>query len=496
MKRYNILFGGKAGQGPNIITNIVGEALIKKGYYAFYAREYQSLIRGGHNYNMLTFSDKPVYSNDSKMDVIICLDEETEKLHKKELKKDGVVMGGSSDNMHYAGRIFKMLCIDFKDLEMELKNLKNYEVNVKSAKAGYDEEKKILCKITSINKKLSFGSGSQSIATGAIDSGLDIYCAYPMTPATSILGELAEKQIEKNFIVLELDSEISVIGTAIGTAMTGAKAMVGTSGGGYDLMTEFVSMTGMAEIPLVIYLAQRPGPSTGLPTYTGQSDLHLARHSGHGEFQRTVFAPGDPNECQELISQAFYFSQKHKIPSIVLSDKHLAESFYTQTELPKLIHSEKSTSLVKYNSYEHDKEGIATEDVEIINKNFERRMAKQEAIKKEAKKFTQYKIYGDKKSKNMIVSWGSTKGVILDCIGDENVQFLQIIYVEPFPEEIEKLIDGKNLILIENSATGQMGDLIREKTGVLIQEKNKILKYDGRPFLADELKPEIKKRLK
>lgn len=496
MERYNILFGGKAGQGPNIITNIVGEALIKRGYYAFYAREYQSLIRGGHNYNVLTFSDEPVYSNDSKIDVIVCLDEETEKLHQKELKNDAVIMKGSSDNMYYVGRVFRLLCMDFENLETELKNLKNYDVNVKSAKTGYDEEKKVLCKINPIKNKLYFGSGSQSIAIGAIDSGLDFYCAYPMTPSTPILGELAEKQIEKNFIVLELDSEISVIGTAIGTAMTGAKAMVGTSGGGYDLMTEFVSMTGMAEIPLVIYLAQRPGPSTGLPTYTGQGDLHLARHSGHGEFQRTVFAPGDPNECQELISQAFYFSQKHKIPSIVLSDKHLAESYYAQTELPKLIHSEKSTSLIKYNSYEHDEDGIVTEDADVINKNFERRMAKQVAIKKEAKKFTQYKIYGDKKSKNMVVSWGSTKGVILDCIKDMDVQFLQIIYIEPFPEEIEKIINGKNVILIENSSTGQMGDLIREKTGILILDKNKILRYDGRPFLADELKTEIKKRLK
>src|SRR3989338_1880634 len=127
MERYNILFGGKAGQGPNIITNIVGEALIKRGYYAFYAREYQSLIRGGHNFNVLTFSNEPVYSNDSKLDVIICMDEETDKIHQKDLKKDGFMLKGSSDNMYYAGRIFKMLGMDLKELENALKELKNFE---------------------------------------------------------------------------------------------------------------------------------------------------------------------------------------------------------------------------------------------------------------------------------------------------------------------------------------------------------------------------------
>ncbi|MBI2044503.1 2-oxoacid:acceptor oxidoreductase family protein [Candidatus Pacearchaeota archaeon] len=496
MKRYNILFGGKAGQGPNLITNLIGGALIKRGYYVFYARDYQSLIRGGHNFNVLTFSNEPVYSNDSKLDVIICMDEETEKIHQKDLKKDGFILKGSSDNMYYAGRIFKMLGMDLKELENALKELKNFENNMQAAKKGYEEEKNTLCETISSKKKLYFGSGTENIAIGAIDSGLDFYCAYPMTPSTPLLGELAGRQIEENFIVLELDSEISVIGAAIGTAITGAKAMVGTSGGGYDLMTEFVSMAGMAEIPLVIYLAQRPGPSTGLPTYTAQGDLNLARHSGHGEFIRTVFAPGDINECQELASQAFYFSQKYKIPSIVLNDKHLAESFYTSTEVPKLIHSEKTTFLRKYNSYEHGEDGIVTEDSEVVNQNVKKRFAKQEEIKKDAKKFTRYKILGDKDSSNMIVSWGSTKGAILDAMKDFEVQFLQIIYMDPFPEEIEEIIDGKNLILIENNATGQLGSLIREKTGVLISERNKILRYDGRPFLADELRGEIKRRLR
>ena len=121
--RTNILFGGKAGQGPNILTQILGSVLVKQGYYVFYSRDYQSLIRGGHNFNVLTFSDKPIYSNDSKIDLLVALDENTEKLHESDLVKNAIVLKGHDENMYYAGRIFKLLCIDFKILEEELKSL-------------------------------------------------------------------------------------------------------------------------------------------------------------------------------------------------------------------------------------------------------------------------------------------------------------------------------------------------------------------------------------
>jgi len=117
-------------------------------------------------------------------------------------------------------------------------------------------------------------------------------------------------------------------------------------------------------------------------------------------------------------------------------------------------------------------------------------------IEKEAKKFSQYKIYGKKNSKNVIVSWGSTKGAILDAIKDLDCKFIQILYIDPFPKEIKKYFEKNNVMLVENNLTAQLGQVIMEKTGFLIEDKNKILRYDGRPFLADELKDEIKKRLK
>jgi 2-oxoglutarate/2-oxoacid ferredoxin oxidoreductase subunit alpha len=497
-QRYNILFGGPAGSGPNILTHILGEALVKMGYYVFYSRDYQSLIRGGHNFNVLTFSEEPVNSNDSQMDILVAFDELTETLHKKELKKSGVILNGNKENMYFAGRIFKLLCIEFKVLDDMLKELgKKYDENIKEAKQGYEDEKKNVCKILPKKEVLYFMDGNDGIADGAINSGLNVYMAYPMTPSTSVLNKLAEKQAKNNYIVLELENELAIANAGMGSAATGAITMVGSSGGGIDLMTEALSMTSMAEIPLVFFLAQRPGPGTGVPTYNSQGDLHMARHAGHGEIQRVVLAPGDPKESFELTNQAFYFSQKYKIPAMIVSDKHLGESFYTMKEKGKTVEVKKSTVLGRYNSYERNNDdSCLTEDAQIIKANFERRLKKAEEIKKESKKFSRYGIYGDKKSKNTLLSWGSTKGAIIDSMKDLKCKLIQVKYIEPFPEELEKELKGKNIILIENSSTGILGDVLREKTGILINDKNKILRYDGRPFLADELNKEIKKRLK
>ncbi len=494
--RLNILFGGRAGTGPNVLAHILGSCLVKSGFYAFCSREYQSLIRGGHNYNVLTFSEKPVFSNDSKLDVIVAFDENTKNVHKKNLKKQGIILEGDFPNMHFAGMLIKMLGLDFKMLEQELKEKERFEENLKEAKKGYEESHpwKNLGKVK-IEKRY-FENGTEGMALGAIDSGLDLYYSYPMTPATPMLSELAQRQEKGNFLVLEMENEISVMMTALGSSATGAKAMVGTSGGGFDLMTEALSMAGQAEIPIVIYLSQRPGPGTGVATGTSQGDLNLARNAGHGEFQRVVLAPGDSKESEELTSQAFYFSQKFKIPVILLGDKHLAESYYTFSEKPKITPSGKSTNLTRYNSYERDSVGSATENPDIVKKNFEKRMQKAHDIEKESEKFRMFETYGKKQSKNVIVSWGSTKGAILDAIDGLDAKFVQVLYLEPFPKNVAKEIGGKNIILIENNSTAQLGSLITEETGIKVEDKNKILRYDGQPFLADELQKEVEKRLK
>ncbi len=497
-KRINILFGGPAGAGPNILTHVLAEALVKRGYYVFYSRDYQSLIRGGHNFNVLTFSNSPVNSNDSKMDVLVCLDDNTKKLHEKDLKKDGILLEGKNPNMYFAGKIFKILGLDFKELDERLKHLeKRYEENIKEAKEGYGEKKKIVIPESPKIKSI-FRNGSQEIAEGALKSGLEIYYAYPMTPATTVLTELSQAMLDKKnkHVTVELENEIAIVNAGIGSSITGKKTMVGTSGGGFDLMTEGLSLTGIAEVPLVFYLSMRPGPATGVATYTGQGDLKMALHAGHGEFQRFVVAGGDPLECQELTNQAFYFSHKYKIPSIILSDKHLGESFYSVLEKPKIQEVKVTTTLRRYNSYETDSEGSATEDAKRIEENIVRRMKKIGEVEKEAEKFEQYKIFGRKDSKNIILSWGSPKCAILDATKELDCKFVQILYLEPFPKKVAKELNGKNVILVENNSTAPLADLVKEKIGLVIEDKNKILRFDGRPFLADELNVEIRKRLK
>ena len=503
--RCDIIFGGKAGQGPNILTEVVSEGLIKTGFYVFYSRDYQSLIRGGHNFNILSFSDTPLYSNSSKVDLLVCLDSNTLGIHKKSLKNKAIILKGENENMFFAGAVYKILGIDLKILEDKLRTLKNYEENVKQARKGYENEKRKI-KLLRLNNQiqnLKFMNGSQAISIGAVSSGLDYYYAYPMTPATPVLTDLSQMQLEKNMKhkTIELENEIAVIIAGLGTSITGKKVMVGTSGGGFDLMTEGLSMAGMAEIPLVIYLSSRPGPGTGVATYTSQGELNLALYSGHGEFSRVVLAPGDPKECTELTNQAFYFSQKYRVPSIILTDKHLAEAKFLSETNSKILPVENSIlNMERYNSYEHDEneKSVATEDKKVIKKNFERRMKKQEEINREIESFEMFKIYGKQSSKNLIIGWGSTKGAILDVIreGKFDAKFLQIIYLDPFSKRIKPILEeAKKIIIVENNSTSPLSSLIAQKTGMIINDNNKILRYDGRPFFSDELAREIKERL-
>jgi len=495
--RYNILIGGQAGQGPNILSDLIARGLIYKGYHVFYSRDYQSLIRGGHNFNLLSFSDKPISSNHKGIDVLIALDKNTLTLHKSELNKKHIILADNKPNMHHAGAIFKILNIDFKELDKLLKELKRYEENIENAKQGYHNEKRVLDIPNLKNKNSFFMNGSQAIAQGAIQSGLDLYYAYPMTPATGVLTELAQamKNKKNKHKTIQLENEIAVINAAIGSSLVGAKSMIGTSGGGFDLMTEALSLTGIAGIPLVIYLAQRPGPGTGVPTYTAQGDFKDSLYAGHGEFNRLVLAPGDPKQAVELTSQAFYFSQKYRIPTIILGDKHLAESKYCSQTNPIIIESKKSiTKLERFNSYEKNQEGSATDNPLIVNKNIKNRLKQKQAIRAEAKKFEQYKLYGKNNSKNIIISWGSTKGAIIDALPNLDAKFLQILYLKPFPD-ITNEIKSKNIIIIENNSTSPLSDLIEQKTLIKINPKNKILKYDSRPFTSDDIVKEVKKRI-
>ncbi len=541
-----ILIGGKAGRGTAVTSHFVGKLFCSLGYYVFNYRDYPSLIRGGHNFNVLRISDKPVFSHKNKYDVILAFDQKTIDLHKKDLKKQGFVLGAESlkakklisinvksilskldapqiiENDIMIGWLAKYFGIDKKTLLVEAKKVfkgKKKALIIKAIEIGYGlAEKKENFKKKGSGKY--FISGSSAIGVGALASGLDVYIAYPMTPATPVLHFLAGKQLKHNNLVLQVENEIAVINAALASSFTGAKTMVGTSGGGLALMSEAISLAGVAELPIVIYLAQRTGPATGVPTYTAQSDLKFAVNAGHGEFTKIIVAPGDAQESITRTQEAFYLAAKHQVPVIIVGDKHVAESDYSSSELKissisnkrflvenptkdykryKITKSGLSPRAVpgqgpklRATSYEHDEYGYTIEDAGKTVKMVDKRIRKEKNIEKEVKTLKPISVYG--KGKNLLIGWGSTKGAILDSLSElKDYRFLQVSYISPFPKKaVEREIKkSKKVILVENSSTGLLADIIAEKTGIIIKEK--ILKYDGRPFSPEDIIKKIKK---
>ena len=544
-----ILIGGDAGKGVARTSAFIGKVFTDMGYYVFNYRDYPSLISGGHNFNVLKISDKPVYSHELKWDVILALDQDTIERHEKNLEKDGFVLGSKElkaknlvgidvkailekidaapimGNNVLIGCLFKIFCLPLPPLLKSVeKEFGGKSATVKKAvEEGFNlVEQKI--KIPEAKKGANyFISGNEAIASGAIASGLDIYIAYPMTPATAVLHSLAAEQVDHNLLAIQLENEIAVANAALGASYAGAMTMVGTSGGGFDLMTEAISFQGISEIPLVVYLAQRTGPSTGVPTYSTQSDLKCAVDGGHGEFPRVVVAPGDAKEAFYRTIEAFDLAYKYRTVSIIVGDKHLGESNYSfdKFEEPAIkpsrcilkkvpadyksyLITKDGTSpravpgqgpFVRATSYEHDEYGYTIEDPEGTVKMNDKRFRKVKEIEKEIEKLEPVKVYG--KGKNLIISWGSTKGSIIDALdGLDDFRFMQVSYITPFPvEKVKKEIkNSKNVVLVENNVTGLLGRIIAEQTGCIIDKK--VLKYDARPFTPKDVVDGVKKVVK
>lgn len=503
MKR-NVLVGGEAGQGVNTVAEVLSEFLTDRGYYVFNYKDYPSVIRGGHNFNIVSFSEKPINSFDYDLDILISIDENTLKLHKKQLKKDGIILKSEEEkdkNLLLLGGLLKILGANEKEaLDLVKKRFSHNEALI-ALKKGYNsyENKYNLKKI---NNKLNLMSGSRASAIAGFNSGVNRYFAYPMTPSTELMNEFALMQNSKNdLLVFQPENEIAVANMGLGASFAGSNVMIGSSGGGFDLMTEALSFQGISEIPLTVYLASRAGPGTGVPTYSAQGDLDAALKGGHGEFPRIVVAPGDAYDSMELTTQALNISGKYNSLSIILSDRHIAESQFSFMGMPKflkIIRNRKipSEGLTRASSYEHGIMGETTEDSKLVKERTEARLKKYNEMKKECSKFNMIKIHGNKNSKNLVIGWGSTKGVILDAISSGlDCKFLQVLYLKPMSDKIKSEIEkSKNVYLVEYNSTGQLGRVIREKTGYSIPEKNRILKYDGRPFACQELINELKKR--
>jgi len=524
-----ILIGGKAGQGVAKAAEVLGRAFVRKGYYVFNYREYPSLIKGGHNFNVLHVSDSPTYSHEfDGFDVVVAFDRETVDIHGRNgsaiIALDTVYpgadvalpsqklkeIGAKYTNTYLLAATWRYLGGDRETLIRTVEETLPGDVNRNLADLGYNSSRPSKNMERGPLNGAFFMTGNEAIGAGAIAAGIDLYIAYPMTPATPVLHYLAARQRAFDYAVLQLENEIAVVNAALGASYAGAMTMVGTSGGGFALMTEALSLQGMSEIPLVVYLAQRSAPSTGIPTYTGQGDLKFAVNAGHGEFPRVVVAPGDPKEAFERTVEAFYLAYKYRVLAILMGDKHLGESHYTVERPVPRVRPERfivenpgqdyrnyritengvspravpgtTDYAVRATSYEHDEDGHTTEDGEWAIKMNDKRWRKMRYLSEEVFECLEpISVYGE--GKNVIVSWGSTKGAILDALRKlQGWKFVQISYIVPFPAEQfrEAVEDADRIVLVENNVTGLLGQIIAEQTGMVIDEK--ILRYDARPF--------------
>ena len=576
INKISLLVGGEAGAGISRSGFLFAKTCLRGGLCVFGANDYQSLIRGGHNFYTVRAEEEMVYSQADTIDLMIALNKETILLHKNELVSGaGIIYDEDQINVSTEelerddltlypvplAKIVKELkgsaimentvalgaAVALLEYDQELLNQvlldtfkqKTAEQNIEAAKQGHSYVKEhynnfgyCLKKTASAGKKRMFLTGNDAIGLGAINAGCKLYAAYPMTPATSILHFLAPLDREYKMEVIQTESEIAAVNMVIGASYAGARAMTATSGGGFCLMSEGLGMAGMTETSPVIVLVQRPGPSTGLPTYTAQGDLRFAIHASQGEFPRIVIAPGNVEQCFCMTIEAFNLAEKFQIPVIIVSDKYLAESHgtaelfdqntiridrgniiteYGGTEeyrrhkltengvSPRAVPGMKG-AMVRTNADEHDELGYTTEDPVLAKEMADKRFRKLDALAKELENIEAVKFYGLEETDATVLAWGSTKGPIREAMKNLDkegvkINYLQVLYLSPFPAaKVKKVIESaKKTIIVENNVTSQLSSLIKEH--LLTKVDHTILKYDGRPFNPEALASKIKELL-
>ncbi|MFZ5845709.1 MAG: 2-oxoacid:acceptor oxidoreductase subunit alpha [Patescibacteria group bacterium] len=432
------------------------------------------------------------------------------------------------------GASFEILANVIRD-QFKRKGEEVINLNLKIAQLGYDHVKKMYASETSLflapgkrPEKLLVMNGSEAVGLGAVRAGLKFAAIYPMTPINALITFLADHAKDFGIVYKQPEDEIAGINMAIGAAIGGVRSMVATSGGGFALMVEGLSFAGVVEAPLVIDLGMRVGPATGMPTYTEQGELQFVIHAGHGEFPRIVLAPGDAQEAYSLTVEAFNLAERYQVPVFLLTDKYLNESVWcvplshfqkaVAIDRGKLIISDTGVNSKEFkryqldssgisprsvpgtkgglyhaDSYEHDEVGHVTEDANMRRSQAAKRLKKFETMKVDIKSPT---LYGEDTPEITFVSWGSTKGAILEALKmlatrGKKAKLVHFSWLYPFPsEEAARLLGSvTRLVDVEQNATAQLASLIREHTGILIKEK--LLKFNGRPFEPEEIVEQV-----
>ncbi len=364
----NFMVGGEAGQGVQSVGFILAKAFARGGFHVFADQDYESRVRGGHNFFRVRVKDSRVSAITEPVDMLIAFNKESIDLHRASLTKRGIIVfdgekirdiGGDSHlfavpltrlaeeragnkimaNTVAVGAALGLVEYDFEILEQVLLGRFGRgevgENNVKAARAGYEYVQENFngafdCRLSPIsNVKRMLLTGNDAIALGAIAAGCKFMAAYPMTPASSIMEYMAAKARDVDLVMVHAEDEISAMNMTIGAAYAGVRAMTATSGGGFCLMVEGLGLAGITETPVVVVDGQRPGPAIGLPTRTEQSDLEFVLYASHGEFPRAVLAPATIEDAFWLTIKAFNLAEKYQLPVIILTDQHLASSYTT-----------------------------------------------------------------------------------------------------------------------------------------------------------------------
>lgn len=560
-KQVNFIIGGEAGQGVQSVGFLLAKIFARGGYHVFADQDYESRVRGGHNFYRVRVSEAPIETFSNKVDILVALNQESIELHRGKLSENGTAIYESSITTPSTGR--QMVSVPLEEIavrttgnrlmgntvalgaalglvadkitiaEMVLREYFGGEVgeqNARAVRAGFEYAHGSFSGRIPFTMSLSgqggrmLLNGNEAIALGALASGCRFLAAYPMTPVTPIMEYLAAKSKEVGVVVFQPEDEIAAINAVIGAAYAGARAMTATSGGGFSLMVEGLSLAGMTETPVVLVLGQRPGPAIGLPTRTEQGELWFAIHAGHGEFPRAVLAPGNANEAFWLTIHAFNLADRYQTPVIVMTDHALATSYFTvnKFDLSRVsidrgdLFCTKDTSeaagyrrhkvtssgvsprafplqcegiLVCTDSDEHDEAGHLTEDAETRVAMVRKRMRKCDGLKRDV---LQPVRYGAEASDTLLIGWGSTMGALCEAVDimvaqGTSVGALHLGQVWPFPVETvaDAIRKARRVFAVENNATGQLARLIRAETGEEVS--GRILRYDGRPFSPSDI---------
>lgn len=546
MQDISVLIGGKAGEGLNKAGQIIAHIFGALGYRIYLYYDYPSLIRGGHNFTIIRACEKPVSSHHDAIDVLLALNQETVTLHQKQLRAGGILLFDAAfvraegmgiplstileeekapaitRNTGMIGAFCKAIGVRWEILEEVIRKdiMRETEKNIAVAHRGYEAVAGVMMVPDLQHERLPFVTGNEAVALGLLHGGLTTYIAYPMTPTSSILHFLAEVAPSLGLKVIHPENEIAVMLMAIGSAAAGERVAVGTSGGGFCLMTEGVSLAGMAEVPVVVVMGQRTGPSTGLPTYSGQTELFFVQHAGQGEFPRFIAAPGNAAEAYSWSAVALNIAWKYQTPAFILTDKNLNEGGFsldlvtpppppaewsplsgegstykryalTESGISPFIPFAAPGAVVKYNGYCHDERGISTERPELVTMMQEKLMRKQQSLEKEISNIPSVNRLGVIDAATTLLCWGSCRGVCEEVAERRGLRVVQPVVLCPFPvEQVRRALEGsERVIAVEHNATGQLATLMQQY-GFTIHYQ--IHKYDGRPFTIEELEERIK----